>query len=291
MGMISSLTPSVRNCSVVPKVTVSSKYICEVSKVKISFCQGKYVAMPNTRYEAIQVIDAEDPTAHLNSLWKASMLMDLPWQSWSGMMQAVHSGSHPGMSSIVFLPIINMDPTNMSCIYSTLHFLCDQARKCNTAPIITFDQPLWWKSRTIIDNESTSSELKSIVLRLGGLHVQMSFLGCIGHLMTDSGLKELLQVIYAENAVGHILKGAAVSRAIRGHILVIAALHHILLSGKLGSDDLFQLTALQQALIKCEKSVTDVCLDESLKKLHNYITETKQPVTSQHTATLWLQYI
>ena len=101
----------------------------------------------------------------------------------------------------------------------------------------------------------------------------------------------ITQVIYAENAVGHILKGAAISRAIRGHILVIAALHHILLSGKLSRDDLFQLAALQQALIKCEKSVTDVCLDESLKKLHNCITETKQSVTSQHTATLWLQYI
>ena len=54
----------------------------------------------------------------------------------------------------------------------------------------------------IVTNEPESSDLKSVVLRLGGLHIEMSFLGCIRHVMAGSGLKEVLELVYATNAVG-----------------------------------------------------------------------------------------
>lgn len=73
--------------------------------------------------------------------------------------------------------------------------------------------------------------MKQIVLRLGGLHTEMSFLGSIGHLRRGSGLQELLEVIiYASNSVGHMLCGKAISRAVRGHLLVDAALNTMLLA-------------------------------------------------------------
>jgi hypothetical protein len=58
----------------------------------------------------------------------------------------------------------------------------------------------------------------------------MSFLGSIGHLMAGSGLREVLETIYAENAVGHILTGKAISRAVRAHFIVDAALNTMLMS-------------------------------------------------------------
>ena len=39
----------------------------------------------------------------------------------------------------------------------------------------------------IIVTEPVESELKDIVLHLGGFHTEMSYLGCIGHLMAASG--------------------------------------------------------------------------------------------------------
>ena len=60
--------------------------------------------------------------------------------------------------------------------------------------------------------------------------MQMSFLGSIGHLMAGSGLQELLEVVFAGNAVRHILTGKAISRAVRGHMLVDAALNTILVA-------------------------------------------------------------
>ncbi|KAK3728716.1 hypothetical protein QZH41_001096 [Actinostola sp. cb2023] len=101
--------------------------------------------------------------------------------------------------------------------------------------IITFDQPLWWKAFCLINTETANSVLRRIIVRLGGFHTQMSFLGSIGHLMAGSGLKELLELIYAPNAVEHLLAGKAVARAVRGHLIVDAALNAMMYSAALGA--------------------------------------------------------
>ena len=57
----------------------------------------------------------------------------------------------------------------------------------------------------------------------------MSFLGSVGAIMKGSGLEDLLSVVYTENSVMHLLSGKAVSRAIRGHLLVESSLISLLL--------------------------------------------------------------
>ena len=47
--------------------------------------------------------------------------------------------------------------------------------------------------------------------------------------MEGSGLEEALQRVYGKNAVEHIMTGKAIARSLRGHILVDAALHMLLL--------------------------------------------------------------
>ena len=94
-------------------------------------------------------------------------------------------------------------------------------------PVITFDQPLWWKALLIVKQEPEDSHLKSIVVRLGGFHTEMSFLGSVGHLMAGSGLSQILECIYA--SVEHLMSGKAISRAVRGHLLVDRVLTGLLL--------------------------------------------------------------
>ncbi len=117
---------------------------------------------------------------------------------------------------------------NMTCIASTLSFISQHATRYVVTPIVTFDQPLWWKSMVIIESEPVGSDLKGIVLRLGGFHNEMSFLGSIGSLMANSGLQELFDLVYAHNAVEHMLSGKAVARAVRAHLLVSGVLHALL---------------------------------------------------------------
>ncbi|KAH3865446.1 hypothetical protein DPMN_028485 [Dreissena polymorpha] len=54
--------------------------------------------------------------------------------------------------------------------------------------------------------------------------MQMSFLGSVGSLVHATGLREVLETVYAPNAVDHIMSGKAVPRAVRGHLIVDAAL-------------------------------------------------------------------
>ena len=106
------------------------------------------------------------------------------------MMQMVNHGEHPGQASVVFLPVIYLNPSDLTCIYSTLDCVCDHAWHYDVTPVLIFDQPRWWKTFTIVKSEPVNSKLRSVVLRLGGYHTLMSFFGCIGHLMTGTDLKE-----------------------------------------------------------------------------------------------------
>ena len=127
-------------------------------------------------YKDIPVVSAEDRTANLDVLWQTSLLFSTSRSAWAGMMQCVglHCNSHPGRSSVLFLPMIDMSSSGLSCINSTLNYIANHAHRHNIIPIVTFDQPLWWKALPIILSQPEGSHIRSVVLRLGTFHMEMS---------------------------------------------------------------------------------------------------------------------
>ena len=228
-------------------------------------------------------------------------------------MQSVHKGTYPGKSAIVFLPMIDMDPSNPTCVYSTLCYISDLAKKNNITPILTFDQPLWYKAMMIVESQPSFSPLKSFVLRLGGLHTQMSFLGSIGHLMTGSGLQELFELVYAENTVKHMLSGKAIARAIRAHFLVDAAVNAILLAKaynlplshvtkdeQLNTDaeesfpqneDMKEAQGLLKGLLDGTETLDNVLSSEPVTRIDQRINHVKDGIVDNRTAKLWIQFL
>ena len=160
-----------------------------------------------------------------HSAWFFASSKD-PRPNWSGFMMHATSQSSTvyDVASIKFLPIIDLNSSDENCIYSTLLFVIEEAKKSKIpVPCITFDQPLWQKALGIIKVKKLN-----IVCRLGGFHTLMSFLGSIGNLMKGSGLEELFEEVYSEDTVKHITSGHAVARALRAHLLVQSALvNHI----------------------------------------------------------------
>ena len=121
--------------------------------------------------------------------------------SWTGFMQDVSTGTRLPPSDITMLPIIDLNPSNETCIYSTLLYVKDQAKQQNVpTPCITFDQPLWRKAVEIIDANSMG-----IVRRLGRFYMMMNLLGNIGSIMDGSGLSELLGTVYGQSSVTHLM--------------------------------------------------------------------------------------
>lgn len=203
--------------------------------------------------------------------------------------------------------MIDLNPSDLTCIYSTLHFVCDHARRYDVTPILTFDQPLWWKALTIVKSEPVNSKLSSVILRLGGFHTLMSFLGCIGHRMTGTGLKELLELVFASNTTSHMMSGKSVSHAIRGHLLIDAALNAILVSQAFEVDvkhildptevvathprELEEVCVLYDRLVDGSFSVADIESSQVLDAIDKRMQTLKDTMTDQRTAQLWFQYM
>lgn len=66
------------------------------------------------------------------------------------------------------------------------------------------------------------------VLRLGVFHMLMSNLGNIGEFMVGYSLEVVLNKLYGDSAVPHIMSGNVISDSLRGHFLVIAGLMNML---------------------------------------------------------------
>jgi hypothetical protein len=136
-------------------------------------------------------------------------------------MQTVCSGVHSSAAVVQFLPLIDLNSSDETCIYSTLLYVIEQAEQLNIVtgtPCITFDLHLLLKAVDI----AKTAEL-NIVCKLGEFHTIMSFLGAIGNLMCGSGLEDMFHLNYGPDTVTHIMSGKAVSRAIRAHFLVSGA--------------------------------------------------------------------
>ena len=109
-----------------------------------------------------------------------------------------------------------------------------EAHKNIITPFLTSDQPLYWKAMTFIQNEPKNSPFKGIVLKLGGFHTEISFVGCSWSLMSGSGLVGIPETVYAATAETHMMTGKAIARAGWGHFLVETALTELIISNIYG---------------------------------------------------------
>ena len=171
---------------------------------------------------------------NLDLLWHSAYFFNKGQRvNWSGYMSATSAGEYPGKAIVTFLPILDLNPSDSTCIYSVLNFISSQANTLGIqTPILTFDQPLWLRAMEIVRAKSLP-----IVLILGGFHLMMSYLGRIGGIMKGSGLTDALNLIYGTNAVEHMISGKAVSRALRGHFLVESPLTTKLMRMLVKEDD------------------------------------------------------
>ena len=110
MEMIATITPKIKKSNAILSVKVTPRDIAAIGRVPIQFHKDESLGMTTVTYEKLHSFKAKDPTALLDVLWKSSVMFESPRPAWSGMMQLVHHGRHPGNSSVMFLPMIDMNP-------------------------------------------------------------------------------------------------------------------------------------------------------------------------------------
>lgn len=167
---------------------------------------------------------------NVDTLWIMGSVLSFPCRSsWNGFMSTVKTNKLTVDSNIIPLPFVNMDPGNLNTIYTALLFAAEKCKHYKKPCIVTFDQPLFQKAVDIVTASNESNIVSSVIVRLGGFHTLMSFMGSVGNIMAGSGLEQLWSTVYAQNTVPHLMSGHAYSRALRAHFLVYEALSVIIL--------------------------------------------------------------
>ena len=160
-------------------------------------------------------------------------------------------------------------------------------------------------------------------MSLGGFHTCVSFLGSIAHLMTGSGLQSILELIYADHTVPHMLSGKAIARVIREHLIVSGVLHGMIVARAYQlniqindainnildntneqhqpidlfnlrediDDDLLSIADLLEETMSKNVKAEDVEHEHIVQEMLQKIEMVKDELASSKTAQLWFQYL
>ena len=117
----------------------------------------------------------------------------------------------------VYLPLIDMPPSDPDTMMTALQ---EAKRLTNEGGqkrvVFTCDQQLY---KVAVDVKwAYPNDFSDVILRLGGMHMLMGFVGAIGSLMAGSGLSELLSSTFA--GVSKMLTGKKFPQNIRAMRLV-----------------------------------------------------------------------
>lgn len=265
---------------------------------KIDIKQYRKPPMPALTSTVINTLDTySDPpeslrlATTLQTLWIKSFPTVSSVPSWSGFMNSVIPGDSVQDARIVILPFINLNPSDLTTLYSAL---CFAKKQCDASGFkfgpVTFDQPLYVKAAEII---AASPELHPVLFAvLGGFHMAMSYLGSIGYIMGGSGLAQLWEEVYAPESVKHMLSGHHYSRALRANYIAAAAAAQHLEDVMGGSDVSIDSIASAAHMVMNPQSNIDVESDPVIPQI---ITNSKTVLTDKdndsRTVKLWKQYI
>jgi len=116
---------------------------------------------------------------------------------------------------MIKLPFVNLPPGSLNAIYSVLAYAANEFKRYEQQTcFVTFDQPLYAKAVNMVASSPTNSELSSVVVRLGGFHLLVSFMGAVGCTMGGNRLKEIWILIYTVDSLEKMPNGHAYAQAL-----------------------------------------------------------------------------
>ena len=141
LGMIATITPRRQVRRTILRNRIEDLKICELSEVDIK--EYRFVKQTRDSIKFDHLPFSEECDQKVDILWETSLRFKHPAPNWNDMMHLLHKDcSHPGESSVVFLPIIALYSGDQTCIFSSLQYLCKIANDDNVPAAVTFEQPL-----------------------------------------------------------------------------------------------------------------------------------------------------
>ncbi|CAC5392795.1 unnamed protein product [Mytilus coruscus] len=205
------------------------------------FTKPKQRAKPSRKSDVYSKLSAcvlpYAETSHL--IWMllrnlSRTIIDLPYKQpsfeeqqipfWTGFNKQI-SNISTTYHVVSYPPIIDVKPSDMGTVYTTMKRCADMCQKAGQPfSIQTFDLQLYAVAQQV--KRDRPSEFKSHILRLGGFHTLSCFISSIGKIWGDGGLRDLLvdSGVYAAATVDRMLSGKQFNRAVRGLTLIYETL-------------------------------------------------------------------
>lgn len=159
---------------------------------------------------------------------------------------------------------------------------------------MTFVQPLYLKAMAIVAGSEDQSDLSRVVVRLGGFHLLISYLGCIGRIMEGSGIESLWETVYGKTTVKHMLTGHAFARALRAYILTHAAIVEKVTEDEEELESVFcnEVQTVYDKLSRSDITQATGCDDKAVQSALTKLTDLMKVKKSEsRTSKLWLNLI
>ncbi len=155
----------------------------------------------------------------------------ISWAAYHASKQADHEFSS-GISAL--LPLFPDDSWTAAMISHSLSIVRDSVNKLNPdqVPFVTMDQPLYAIAKKLQwDYPESHGEDKCVIL-LGGLHIEMTVLKCLGDWLNESGwTNALVQAkITSPGKADSFLKASHVTRTRHAHQVTVSCLYILLVN-------------------------------------------------------------
>ena len=160
----------------------------------------------------------------------------------------------------VYLPLIEMIPSNPDTMMTSMAFAQVYTRNIGQQCVVfTCDLQLYMVTLEV--QWTYPERFSNLILRLGGMHSLMIFIGSIGTLMADTGLSDIMSSVFS--GVSKMLTGKKCSQNVRGLRMVAEeALRGIIQDKPLHcSGNLMQILETEA----CKSQTTKLWVDVSIK--------------------------
>ena len=121
MGIIASVTPGTKISRTIPRLKASCADVDAVGKIKLQY----YSSQESTtlKFGPLKHAVCEDKTYNIDVLWKTTWLPGR--RPGMALCRWCTTAGHILASHLVFMPMLNLDPSDETCIFFTLHFVND----------------------------------------------------------------------------------------------------------------------------------------------------------------------
>ena len=126
IGIVAAVTPSNAVPLKIRQLAATSDDLKLVGKINVNFYSSPSYQISEMKFESISNISYADNSKKLDTHIKILWPLKAPTPGWSGVWQMAYRGEYPGKTSVIFLPIIDLNPSDLSCIYSTMQYVLDR---------------------------------------------------------------------------------------------------------------------------------------------------------------------